>query len=203
MTALILVDLQNDFFPGGALAVKGGEEVLPAVRALTALPFDLKVATKDWHPPLHMSFASTRHRSIGEVVEGQILWPDHCVQGTAGSDFAPGWPSDRVDEVFFKGTAPEIDSYSTFFDNGHLKSTGLGDYLKGQGIHTVVLAGLATDYCLKYSVLDALKLGFKVVVAYEGCRGVNLHPGDDQKALKEMQEAGALMASINEIRTLL
>jgi nicotinamidase/pyrazinamidase len=200
MTALILVDLQNDFFPGGALAVKEGDRILPAVNELMSLPFDLKVATKDWHPTGHMSFASTYDKQPGERIGEQILWPDHCVQGTLGSEFAPGWLSDKVDEVFFKGTSPEHDSYSTFFDNGHLKSTGLEDFLRAKGIHTIILAGLATDYCLKYSVLDALKLGFKVKVVLEGCLGVNLRENDSQRALEEMKRAGAELVQLKDIR---
>lgn len=191
MTALILVDLQNDFFPGGALAVKRGDQILPTINELIKRPFDLIIATKDWHPPGHMSFASTHHLKPGEVWHEQRLWPDHCVQGTPGSAFAPGWPTEKVDEVFLKGTSKEIDSYSTFFDNDHKQSTGLEDFLRSKGVHTVYIAGLSTDYCVKYSALDAIELGFEVYVVKEGCQGVNLNRGDDEMALKQMQEAGA------------
>ena len=192
MTALILVDLQRDFFPGGALGIPSGHEILPAVRELLKQPFDVIVATKDWHPKGHMSFASTYHLKPGENVE-QILWPDHCVQNTPGADFAPGWPSEQVEKVILKGTSKDIDSYSTFFDNELKQSTGLEDFLRSRGIHTIVLAGLATDYCVKYSALDALKLGFKVFVVLDGCRGVNCTREDVERALAEMQAAGAIL----------
>ena len=200
MKALILVDLQNDFFPGGALEVKGGDRILFAINELLKMSFDLVVATKDWHPKGHISFASTHHKKPGEMIEvrgvPQILWRDHCVQGTQGSEFAPGWPSERVNEVFLKGTSHDIDSYSTFFDNGHLKSTGLEDYLRKNQIDTIYLAGLTTEYCVAYSALDALELGFKVYVVEEGCCGVELHPGDSQRAIEKMKKAGVKFFSI-------
>lgn len=206
-TALIIVDLQNDFFPGGALQVQKGLEVLPVINQLLKLPFDLIVATKDWHPPRHGSFASTHGRSVGEVIDldgiPQILWPDHCVQGTKGAEFHEGWDSRKVQKVFFKGTETNIDSYSTFFDNGNRKSTGLADYLKEQGIDHVFLAGLATDYCVKYSVLDAARLGFKTHVVPEGCRGVNLHLADADIAFEEMKKAGAEIAHLQDVEKLL
>lgn len=195
--ALILVDLQNDFFPGGALEVKTGDRILPAINKLLEMPFDKVVATKDWHPPHHVSFASTHHKKPGDVIEVkgvmQILWPDHCVQGTKGAEFAPGWPSDLVDEVFLKGTLKEVDSYSTFFDNARRHSTGLEDYLKKHHIETLYLAGLTTEYCVAYSALDACSLGFNVFVVREGCAGVELEKGNIAKAYKEMEEAGVLI----------
>lgn len=204
MNALILVDLQNDFFPGGALAVKDGDLVLPAVNALLKLPFNLIIATKDYHSPNHISFALTHHKKEGETIEingiPQILWPVHTVQGTNGADFAPGWDSKLVDKVILKGTDREIDSYSTFFDNGHKKSTGLENFLKENGIETVFIAGLATDYCVKYSVLDALSLGFKVKVVKEGCRGVGLKSHDIANAFDEMEAKGAKIISIDKAR---
>ncbi|MBI4352523.1 MAG: bifunctional nicotinamidase/pyrazinamidase, partial [Candidatus Omnitrophica bacterium] len=120
----------------------------------------------------------------------QILWPDHCVQGTPGAEFAPGLRLDRVEKIFQKGTDPEIDSYSGFFDNGHRKATGLGDYLKAQGVTDVYVAGLATDYCVKFTALDAVRLGFKTYLVEDACRGVNLSPGDVQKAVEEMKTSG-------------
>lgn len=189
--ALIIVDVQNDFLPGGSLAVQNGDAILPILNNLLDKPFDAKVASKDWHPKGHSSFASTHGKQPGEHLHDQILWPDHCVQDTPGSAFSTGWSSDKIEKVFFKGTDPYIDSYSTFFDNEHKRSTGLHEYLTKKAIDTVFIAGLATDYCVKYSVLDALKLGYKTFVVVDGCRAVNLHPSDEANALEEMRLAGA------------
>ena len=201
MKALILVDLQNDFFPSGALEVKTGNKILPAVNKLLEMPFDKIVATKDWHPPHHISFASTHKKRVGEVIDingiPQILWPDHCVQGTKGADFAPGWPNEKVDEIFLKGTLKDIDSYSTFFDNAFLHTTGLEAYLKKHHIDTVYLAGLTTEYCVTYSALDARKLGFEVYVVQEGCEGVELEKGNIAQAYEDMQKAGIKVISIS------
>lgn len=203
MTALILVDLQNDFMPGGALEVKEGFDLLPAVNRLLKMPFDLVIATKDWHPANHGSFASTHGKKVGEVIEldgiPQILWPVHCVQGTKGAEFHSGWDSAKIDKEFHKGTEKNIDSYSTFFDNGNRKNTGLADFLRDNKIKRLFLAGLATDYCVKYSVLDAVRLGFETYVVPEGCRGVNLHPLDAQTALEEMKKMGAHLVSLEEV----
>lgn len=202
--ALILVDLQNDFFPGGALAVKDGDQVLPAINALLNMPFDLIIATKDYHPPLHVSFASTHGKKVGDIIANaettQILWPNHCIQGSKGSEFAPGWDASNVHQVVHKGTNIGVDSYSTFFDNGHKQETGLNQLLKEQGIDTIFIAGLATDYCVKYSVLDARDLGYKVYVVKEGCRPVNLNPDDGENALQEMRENGASIISIKDLQ---
>ncbi|MBA3239040.1 MAG: bifunctional nicotinamidase/pyrazinamidase [Parachlamydiaceae bacterium] len=195
MTALILVDLQNDFMPGGALAVAEGFQILPIINELIHQKFDLIIASKDWHPQKHESFAVTHDKNPGEkiLLEGleQILWPTHCVKESHGSEFALGWESSKVDKIIFKGTNKKIDSYSVFFDNAHRKSTGLDELLKKQQIKTLYIAGLATDYCVKYSVLDALELGYEVYVVKGGCRAVNLSPDDERKALEEMKFAGA------------
>lgn len=206
-TALILVDLQNDFFPGGALEVRNGQEVLPAINQLLEMPFDVIVATKDWHPPHHGSFAATHGKQVGDVIDldgiPQILWPEHCVQDTNGAKFHEGWDFRKVHKTFYKGTEANIDSYSTFFDNGNRKSTGLADYLKELSIQRVVLAGLATDYCVKYSVLDAARLGFKTHVVPEGCRGVNLHAGDAEIAFEEMKKVGAEITPLKNVEKIL
>lgn len=206
-TALILVDLQNDFFPGGALEVRNGHEVLPAINQLLEMPFDLIVATKDWHPPRHGSFAATHGKRVGDVIDldgiPQILWPVHCVQDTNGAQFHEGWDFRKVHKTFYKGTEANIDSYSTFFDNGNRKSTGLADYLKELSIQRVVLAGLATDYCVKYSVLDAARLGFKTHVVPEGCRGVNLHAADAEIAFEEMKKVGAEITPLKNVEKIL
>ena len=194
MRALILVDLQDDFLPGGALAVPRGDEVIPIANGLQDR-YDLVVATQDWHPQRHGSFASSHPgRKPGELVElaglPQVLWPDHCVQGTSGAAFARALEMNRVEAIFRKGTDPRIDSYSGFFDNGHRRSTGLGEYLRDEGVTDVYILGLATDYCVKYSALDALRFGFATHVIEDGCRGVELKPGDVQLAIDEMRIAG-------------
>lgn len=201
-TALIIVDLQNDFLPGGALAVKEGDKIVPLIDELLNQKFDAKVATKDWHPRDHASFAPNHGKKPGDVImlEGieQILWPVHCVQGSKGSEFAPGWDTKKIEKIFYKGIDKTIDSYSTFFDNGHRRATGLADYLKSKKISDIYIAGLATDYCVKYSALDALHLGFNTNIITDACRGVNLKPSDTEQALKEMQEAGAHLVSLQE-----
>jgi len=194
MKTLVLVDIQNDFLPGGALAVPHGDDVVPIANRVQPA-FELVVATQDWHPPRHGSFASSRPgRKAGEVAElaglPQVLWPDHCVQGSRGAEFAAALQMNRVEAIFRKGTDPAIDSYSGFFDNGHRKSTGLGDYLKGRGASEVYVLGLATDYCVKFTALDARKLGFRTFLVEDGSRGVELRPGDVARAVQEMQEAG-------------
>jgi len=164
MNALILVDIQNDFLPGGALAVPDGDKIVGVANMLME-DYDLVVATQDWHPADHGSFASQYpERNAGDVEElnglPQILWPDHCVQDTAGADLAPGLNLDAIERVFSKGTDVGVDSYSGFFDNARRNSTGLGEYLKDRGVTEVAVCGLATDYCVKLTALDAVDLGF-------------------------------------------
>lgn len=199
MQALILVDIQNDFLPGGALPVPHGDEVI-AVANRTMPRFEIVVATQDWHPVDHGSFASRHHgRKPGEMIDlnglPQVLWPDHCVQGTYGADFAPGLETSRFARVFQKGTDPGIDSYSGFHDNGHRKSTGLGEWLKGRGVDEVHVMGLATDYCVKATVLDALGMGLRTTLILPGCRGVELQAGDSARAVAAMQTAGVHIQS--------
>jgi len=194
MKALILVDLQNDFVPGGALPVPQGDEIVPIINQLQPL-FDLVLATQDWHPHNHCSFAANHPgKQPGDIVQlnglPQILWPEHCVQHTKGADFLLGLKTDRIQKVFQKGTDPAIDSYSGFFDNGHLKATGLGNYLKEKGVDEVYVAGLATDYCVKFTALDAIALGFKTFLIEDASRGVELKPGDTKAAIETMRQAG-------------
>ncbi len=194
MRALILVDIQNDFLPGGALAVGEGDQVIPVANQLQPA-FDLVIATKDWHPPDHGSFAANHVGcEPGGVIEldglEQILWPVHCVQDSHGSELAADLDITRIHKVFFKGIDPKVDSYSTFFDNAKRRATGLGDYLRAAGVEEVYLLGLATDYCVKFSALDAVELGFRTFVVEDGCRGVDLQPGDSARALDEMRAAG-------------
>lgn len=198
MEALLLVDVQNDFMPWGALPVLAGDEVVPVANELSSAGFEIVVATQDWHPADHGSFAS-RHpgRRPGQTIElggvTQILWPDHCVQQSPGASFHSGLDVARVTHVVRKGTDPAIDSYSAFFDNGHRKDTGLAGMLRGNGVDTVVVVGLATDYCVKYTALDARDLGFGVRVVARGCRAVELEPGDGARALQQMRDVGCIV----------
>jgi nicotinamidase/pyrazinamidase len=194
MNALIIVDVQNDFLPGGALPVADGDKIVPLVNRLIS-KFDLVVATQDWHPPGHGSFAANHSgRKPGEMIElqglPQILWPVHCVQNTRGAEFAPALEVRRITRVFQKGTDPKIDSYSGFFDNGHRKATGLGDYLKAQGATDAYVCGLATDYCVKFTALDAVALGLHTHLIQDASRGVELKPGDIRSAIAAMRGAG-------------
>lgn len=202
--ALILVDLQNDFLPSGALAVKDGDVVIPLLNRILDR-FDHVIASQDWHPEGHGSFASSHPgRKVGEQIElgglPQVLWPDHCVAGTSGADFAPELHREHIGAVFRKGTDPEIDSYSGFFDNGHRRSTGLHDHLMRLRVDEVVIAGLATDYCVQASALDAAELGYRTTVITDACRGVDLQPGDVGKALESMQKAGVRLIPSTEVR---
>jgi nicotinamidase/pyrazinamidase len=199
MKTLILVDIQNDFIPGGALPVPEGDRIVPLVNRLQDR-FDLVVATQDWHPADHGSFAANHPgRKPGEVIDfhglRQILWPVHCVQNTPGAAFVPGLETRRISRVFQKGTDPTIDSYSGFFDNGRRKATGLGDYLKEKGATDVYVCGLATDYCVKFTALDARSLGFKTFLIEDASRGVNLKPGDVESAVEEMRRAGVIVVT--------
>ena len=203
MNALILVDLQNDFLPGGALAVPRGDDVLPLANRLQSR-FPLVIATQDWHPANHAGFANNHPgRQPGDVIDlhglPQVLWPVHCVQNTSGADFAPLLERQRIQRVFQKGTDPEIDSYSGFFDNGHRKSTGLGDYLREVGVQHVTLLGLATDYCVKATALDARTLGFATTLVVDACRGVELTPGDCERAIEEMRRADVRIITSDQL----
>jgi nicotinamidase/pyrazinamidase len=192
--ALVLVDIQYDFLPGGALAVPDGDAIIPTVNQLQHR-FDLVVATQDWHPEDHASFAANHSgRRVGEliVLDGleQRLWPVHCVQNSPGAELAAELNASQISRVFRKGTDPYIDSYSGFFDNGHRRATGLGDYLHEHGVAQVYIVGLASDYCVKFTALDALQLGFATYVIEDACRGVNLAPNDVALALNELRQAG-------------
>ena len=203
MKALILVDLQNDFLPGGALPVANGNVILPIINQIQK-KFSLVIATKDFHPPNHISFTTSHpHSSVGDCVSTsngpQIIWPIHCVQGTKGSEFSPLLDTSAIHTIFYKGTQTDIDSYSTFFDNANLYSTGLDDFLKEKGIKELYFTGLATDYCVKFSVLDALNLGYRCHVITDGCKGIDLNKGDIQEALNTMSAQGASLILSNEI----
>ena len=200
---LILVDLQNDFMPSGALGVPEGDQVVGVANKLQEF-FGLVLATQDWHPPDHSSFARNHPgRQIGDVIDidgiSQVLWPAHCVQNTAGAALVSTLETARIGRVFYKGTNPAIDSYSAFFDNGHRQSTGLGEYLTQTGVEAVHIVGLATDYCVKYSALDARELGFPTTVIEDGVRGVELQPGDGERAIEEMRLSGVQVQTSREV----
>ena len=177
MNALLLIDIQNDFVPGGRLAVPDGDAIIPLVNDLQP-QFDLVVASQDWHPAGHRSFASSHpghapYTAIEWQGLPQMLWPNHCVQGTPGAELHPALDTHRVEAIFRKGTNPDLDSYSAFFDNGHRKATGLAAYLRGRGVTRVYLAGLAADYCVYFSAKDALAAGFEVVVLADATRAIS------------------------------
>lgn len=191
--ALIVIDVQNDFCPGGALAVAGGDEIIPAINAMMG-DFPVRVLTQDWHPANHSSFAANHPGaapfSMIDMPYGpQVLWPVHCVQGGPGAAFHPALATNPADLVIRKGFRPEVDSYSAFFENDHATPTGLEGYLKSRGVADLVLVGLATDYCVAYSALDAVHLGFGVTVRLAACRGIDLN-GSLADALDKMRAVG-------------
>lgn len=194
MRALVLVDLQYDFMPGGALAVREGDRTVAVANRL--LPrFELAVATQDAHPPDHGSFISQHPgASVGDQIDlyglQQTVWPVHCVKGTHGSELHRDLDQTRIACVFPKGTDRTLDSYSGFFDNGKRAATGMGEYLKARGVTEVFVLGLATDYCVKFTALDAVSLGFRTYVVLDGCRAVNLDPRDGEQAIADMRAVG-------------
>ena len=203
-SALLLVDLQNDFVEGGALAVPDGNSVIEIANRLMS-QYDLVVATQDWHPADHGSFAAShKDVEVGDVFElsglSQVAWPVHCVQETAGADFVDLLDAEKINTVVRKGTDPTIDSYSGFFDNGRRKSTGLAELLNEKNVTRVDVMGLATDYCVKFTALDAIDAGFETRLIVDGCRGVNLKPGDVEVAIEEMQAAGATICAASQTK---
>ena len=196
-SVLLIVDVQNDFLPGGALAVEKGDEVIPVINALQE-KFDFVVATQDFHPADHGSFAANhKGKSPGEVIEldglSQILWPVHCVQGSDGAEFHEDLSPMKWKAIFQKGKNPVVDSYSGFFDNARREDTGLGDFLQREGIMNVYVTGLAQDYCVKFTALDSVSLGFKTYLVTDATRAVNLSAEDGNKALDEMESAGVIL----------
>lgn len=201
MKALIIVDVQNDFCPGEALAVKDGDKIIPNINDLMK-ESDIVVATQDWHPADHESFASNNDAEIGSIIEldgrPQTMWPDHCIQGSKGADFHPNLNTNTVRAIIRKGYDPKVDSYSGFKD-AIGRSTGLEEYFRAFGVTDLFIVGLATDYCVKFTVLDALFLGFNVVIIDECMAGVNLNPDDSNIAKASMVDAGATIVK-NHIR---
>lgn len=194
--ALIVIDVQNDFCPGGALAVAGGDTIIPRINALMA-EFPTVVLTQDWHPATHASFAANHADaapfSLAQMPYGpQVLWPTHCVIGTRGAAFHPALRTDPAQLVIRKGFRPEIDSYSAFFENDHKTPTGLDGYLRSRGVTTVTLAGLATDYCVAYSALDAAALGYQANVLMDACRAIDLN-GSLADATAKLHAAGVTL----------
>ncbi len=203
MDALLLIDIQNDFLPGGALEVKEGDQIIPIVNDLQTY-FERIVVTQDFHPTDHGSFAANHAgKKPGDHIKldglDQILWPVHCVQGSSGAELASNLHIDKVTTVVKKGLDKMIDSYSGFYDNGHKRSTGLASYLKDQGVKRVFIAGLAADYCVKFTALDALKEGFKTIVIKDATRAVNLQEGDFEKAMEELERKGAEVMQSKEV----
>ncbi|MFA6291196.1 MAG: bifunctional nicotinamidase/pyrazinamidase [Victivallales bacterium] len=201
--ALLIVDVQNDFLPGGALPVPDGDAVIPVANLAMPL-FEIVLATQDWHPANHGSFASRHpgHKTGDEVFLDGLqltLWPDHCVQNTHGADFATELNRRPILQVFRKGTEKDSDSYSGFYDNAHRKSTGLAEYLWASDVMEITIVGLTTDYCVNFTSTDARALGLKTTVILEGVRGVELKPGDCAKALDRMRSTGVLLQSISEL----
>ena len=204
MEALLLVDVQNDFMPFGSLPVAEGDAVVP-IANLVSPRFELVVATQDWHPPHHASFAINHHgHAPGDVtVMGgidQVLWPAHCVQQQPGASFHSGLDVSPIQYVVHKGIDPAIDSYSAFFDNLHLRETGLEAFLRTRSVDSIVVLGLATDYCVLFTALDGRALGFDVKVVREGVRAVDVAQGDGERALDDMRAAGCAIVSVSDLR---
>lgn len=178
MKALIVVDIQNDFLQGGSLAVQGGNEIIPIINSIQE-KFDLVVATQDWHPKGHKSFASQHsNKSVYDKIDlngiEQVLWPDHCVQGTAGAEISSELNQNKIEAIFRKGMNTTIDSYSGFYDNGKLKCTGLGDFLKGRGVKEIFVCGIAADYCVYFTAKDALELGFTSTIIENATKAIDV-----------------------------
>ena len=203
MRALIVIDLQNDFMPGGPLGVPGATDVIGPTNALMA-HFDLVIATQDWHPPDHGSFAANHDgRGPYEVIDlnglDQVLWPTHCVQGTPGAAFVDDLDSHRFSAIVRKGTDPTVDSYSGFADNGNRIRTGLAGLLRERGVSEVFICGVATDYCVRFTAQDAIAAGLSTHLIEDACRGVGLNAGDIPSALASLTESGVQIVTVDEV----
>lgn len=201
MKALIIVDIQNDFVAGGSLEVPFGEQIIPLVNELSTR-FDLVVATQDWHPPSHKSFASNHDekKPFDKIILGgldQVLWPEHCIQGSSGAAFHQDLDMNRVEAIFRKGMNPDIDSYSGFYDNGHKKSTGLEGYLKARGVKEVYVCGLAGDYCVYFTAKDALQADFKTYLIEDATRSINNN--DFENAKEDIRRSGGMIIDSDQI----
>jgi nicotinamidase/pyrazinamidase len=204
-TALIVVDVQNDFCFGGALEVKSGNKIIPVINNLVkSEKFDFIIATQDWHPKNHKSFASNhKNKNFYDLIMlngiAQVLWPDHCIQRTKGSRFHKDLILGKNFKIFKKGTNPEIDSYSGFYDNDHKSSTGLAEFLKKNNVEKIFITGLATDYCVKYTAIDSIKEGFKTFVIKDAVKGVNIAKDDSKNSFTEMKEKGIKLITSKKI----
>ena len=192
--ALLIVDVQNDFCPGGALAIQGGDNVIPVINQIQPI-FDTIIATRDWHPPNHVSFAVNHPgKNVYDVIDingiSQVLWPSHCVSGLIGAAFHPDLETDRFKIILHKGMDPAIDSYSVFLENDKKKLTGMDDFLRSLEITRIFLCGLATDYCVFYSAMDAISFGFETCVVIDACSGVDVPEGNIEKAIRLMKSSG-------------
>ena len=201
-SALLMIDIQNDFCPGGALAVDEGDKIVSNVNSIQE-KFTVKILTQDWHPKNHKSFASNHKNkdpmSTTQMFYGtQVLWPDHCIQGTEGSRFHAKLITDNADLIIRKGFRPEIDSYSAFFENDQKTPTGLDGYLKSRGLNTIYLCGLALDFCVYFSAIDGAKLGYNVTVIKDACRAIDLN-GSLQNSLNDMKSKGVKLSSTSEL----
>ncbi|WP_291862226.1 bifunctional nicotinamidase/pyrazinamidase [Marinilabilia sp.] len=203
MNALLIVDVQNDFLPGGNLAVPKGDQIIPIINNLQK-KFQLIVASRDWHPANHGSFASNhKKQKPGDITElnglEQILWPDHCIQGSPGAELSPLLNQNFIQRIVFKGSNPEVDSYSAFFDNGHKIETELHSYLQKKSVKRLFVTGLAADVCVWFTVKDALHLGYETFLITDATKGVNINPDDTQKALDDMKQKGAILISSDQV----
>jgi nicotinamidase/pyrazinamidase len=202
-TALLVVDVQNDFCPGGALAIQEGDNVIPAINQIQPL-FDTIIATRDWHPPNHLSFAVNHPgKSVYDVMDingiSQVLWPPHCVSGSMGAAFHPGLETERFKLILHKGMNPALDSYSVFLENDKKTRTGIDGFLRSLEITRIFLCGLATDYCVFYSALDAISFGFETCVVIDACCGVDVPEGNIEKAIRLMKSSGVKIISSLEL----
>ncbi|MFW5743721.1 MAG: bifunctional nicotinamidase/pyrazinamidase [Spirochaetota bacterium] len=202
-TALIVVDVQNDFCPGGALAVSEGDQIVPVINKIAPL-FDVVVATRDWHPSDHVSFASAHDgHEVGEAIEfngmEQVLWPDHCVQASKGAGFHPDLDTAPINLILHKGTRTELDSYSGFLETDRTTSTGLEAYLKGLDVSEVTVCGLATDYCVFFTAMDAVDAGFKTRLVTDAVRGIDQPEGNVERTIGEMKDAGVTLVTSAEL----
>lgn len=198
-SAFIMIDLQNDFCVGGIMGAPHDSQFIRRINQLQTC-FQHVIASQDWHPANHVSFAANHPGcKVGDVIaiDGyqQILWPNHCVQDSVGAKLHPALATSRIEKIVFKGTDAAIDSYSAFYDNEHKRSTGLTDYLREKNIEQVYLCGLMTDYCVKYSALDAVRDGFQVTVIQDACFAINAHPGDEANAIAEMKAHGVMFTA--------
>ena len=203
MKALLIVDAQNDFLPGGSLEVPQGDVIIPVINDLQNR-FNHIVATRDWHPANHGSFASNHPgHAIGDIIKldgiDQILWPDHCIQGSPGAELSSKLNQSMIEKVFFKGKNPNVDSYSAFFDNGHKIQTELHGYLQKNKIKQLYIGGLAADVCVYFTVKDALQLGYETYLITDATKGVNLKPDDTQKAFDDLKKSGAILIESTQI----